>query len=158
VQWSALACRGHRWIFNLITCYAGSAGRIRPIWDLEHSDQLTKNDFMRKAAKISLLVLGFVSLPLAKAVPTSLLQTLGLKEGQSYVSARAQLIGKRWKVDLTYAATRDAGKTPPYGFKEVICGNGWQAVCSARFLRNGQKIMLTLRPNKSLLVEGVWDD
>jgi len=24
------ACRGHRWIFNLATCYAGLTGRIRP--------------------------------------------------------------------------------------------------------------------------------
>lgn len=113
---------------------------------------------MRTAAKISLLVLGFLSLPLAQAVPTSLLKTLGLKEGQSYSSAKTQLIGKGWKVDSTYAAARDAGETPPYGFKEVICGNGWQAVCSARFLRNGHEIMLTLRPKKSLLVEGAWDD
>lgn len=113
---------------------------------------------MRTAAKISLFVLGLLFLPLAQAVSTSLLKTLGLNEGQSYASAKTHLIGTGWKVDSTYAAAREGGETPPYGFKEVICGNGWQAVCSARFLRKGQEIMLTLRPKKTLLVEGAWDD
>jgi hypothetical protein len=81
-----------------------------------------------------------------------------LKEGQSYTSAKTLLIDKGWEVDSTYASERDAGEMPPYGFTEVICGHGRQAVCSARFPRNGREIMLTLRPKKTLLVEGAWED
>lgn len=113
---------------------------------------------MCKAAKISAIAVYFFSTCLVQAAPISLLKTLGLKEGQSYASAKTQLIHKGWKVDGAYAPTREEDETPPYGFKEVICGNGWQAVCSARFLRNDQAVMLTLQPRRVLLVDGAWDD
>lgn len=116
------------------------------------------NHSMRTTAKISALILGILTLPLVQATPSSLLKTLGLQAGQSYGLAKTQLIAKGWKVDSTYAPAREAGEIAPYGFKEVVCGNGWHAVCSARFLRNDQEIMLTLRPKKILVVEGAWDD
>ena len=75
---------------------------------------------------------------------------------------KTQLVQKGWKVDATYASTREADEAPPYGFKELICGNGRQAgrqaVCSARFLRVDKALMLTLRPKNSLLVDGAWYD
>ena len=113
---------------------------------------------MRTTAKISLSILGVFILQSVHAGPSSLLKTLGLHAGQSYGLAKTQLIAKGWKVDTTYAQVREAGEPPPYGFDEVVCGNGWQAVCSARFLRKDQEIMLTLRPKKILLVEGAWDE
>ena len=111
---------------------------------------------MRTATKISALALSFFFISFAQAAPTSLLKNLGLKEGQSYALARTQLIRKGWHVDANYALARD--EMPPYRLKEVICGNGSNAVCSARFLRKDQEITLTLRPKKILLLEGAWGD
>lgn len=113
---------------------------------------------MHKTAKISTITLCFFSACLVQAAPIAFLKTLGLREGQSYASAKTQLIQKGWKVDAAYASTHEAGEAPPYGFKEVICGHGWQAVCSARFLRSDKAVMLTLHPRKVLLVSGASDD
>lgn len=113
---------------------------------------------MRTATKLSALALGILAFPLAEASPESLLKKLGLKPGLPYVSAKAQLIGRGWKVDSEYVTLSSDNKPSPYGFTEVVCGNGWDAICSARFLRDDQKVMLTLRPKKALVVDGAWND
>jgi len=86
---------------------------------------------------------------------SGLLKKLGLEKGQSYSTARATLVKRGWQIDYAHA---ENNQTSPYGFKEVVCGNGWQAVCSARFMRASQEIMLTLQPKKQLLVEGASND
>jgi len=91
------------------------------------------------------------------AIDEPLLKNRGLKAGQSYDSAKAQLLKKGWKVDVDYAATSFKFK-PPYGFKEVVCGNGRDAMCSDRFILKEQEIMLTLRPEESLVVDGAWGE
>jgi hypothetical protein len=113
---------------------------------------------MRIAANISLSILGIFILQSVHAGPSSLLKTLGLHAGQSYSLAKTQLIAKGWKVDTSYSQAHEAAEPHSYGFNEVVCGRGWQAVCSARFLRKDQKIMLTLRPKKVLLVDAAWDE
>ena len=40
---SVPACRGHRWIFNLATCYAGLNGRVRPEADIEIGEHTATN-------------------------------------------------------------------------------------------------------------------
>jgi hypothetical protein len=113
---------------------------------------------MHKAAKILAVAVGFFSACLVEATPIALLKTMGLRAGQTYDSAKLQLTEHGWKVDATYASTHEAAEAPPFGFKEVICGNGWQAVCSARFLRDGKAVVLTLHPRKVLLVDAAWED
>lgn len=112
---------------------------------------------MHKLRK-STIALCLFSASFVQAAPSALLKTLGLRQGQSYASAKTQLIQKGWKVNATNPSTRQADEAPPYGFKEVICGNGWQAVCSAQFFRNNNAVMLTLHPGKILFVDGASDD
>jgi hypothetical protein len=76
-----------------------------------------------------------------------------LRQGQDYSVVKAMLLKRGWDVDTQYG-----DGTNPYGFKEVVCGSGWDAVCSARFLLGSRRILLTLKPKKTLLVDGVWDD
>ena len=90
---------------------------------------------------------------LAAETPASLLGEFHLKQGQDYSAAKAILLKHGWTVDMQYG-----NGTNPYGFSEVICGNGWDAVCSARFLLASRKVLITLKPKKTLVVEGIWDD
>lgn len=87
-----------------------------------------------------------------------LLQDLQLKKGQEYSDAKATLIRTGWKIDVDYVGELSPNQKKPYGFEEVVCGNGGMAVCSARFLRGDREVMLTLQPKEKLLVDGAWND
>lgn len=89
----------------------------------------------------------------AAQTPPSLLGELQVKQGQRYSVVKAMLLKRGWVTDGSYG---DGSK--PYGFSEVVCGNGYDAVCSARFLLGKREILVTLKPDKTLLVDGLWDD
>jgi hypothetical protein len=91
------------------------------------------------------------------AANVNLLHELSLKKGQKYATAKKHLINNGWKIDLEYASSNAKPHTP-YGFKEVVCGTGLQAVCSVRFLRGDREIMVILQPKEYLIVESAWDD
>ena len=107
---------------------------------------------------MALTLSGALLLAEAQASDRNLIKELGLKEGESYASAKAKLIKRGWKIDMAYVDEMNLLKSPPYGFREVICGNGWDASCSARYLREERSIMLTLRPKKTLVIDEAWDD
>lgn len=89
----------------------------------------------------------------------NILKELGLKKGHTYFASRKQLINQGWRIDMAYAEeVNETAPHSPYGFKEVVCGNGKDAVCSARFLRNGREIMLLLKPKEHLITDSAWDD
>jgi hypothetical protein len=113
---------------------------------------------MHKVVTILAIVVSTLAIPLGVAAQESMLKSLSLKSGQSYASAKAQLLRKGWKVDVNHSNGLDKDQPPPYGFKEVVCGSGWDATCSARFLKAHQEVMLTLRPKKTLVLDGAWDD
>jgi len=85
--------------------------------------------------------------------PQSLITEFHLKQGQDYFVVKAILLKQGWTADTPYG-----DGTNPYGFGEVVCGSGRDAACSARFLRGARKVLVTLKPKKTLLVDGVWDD
>lgn len=81
---------------------------------------------------------------------------LGLSRGQQYSVARTILLRHGWLVDVAFS---DSSSSAQYGFKEVVCGNGFDAVCSARFIRKKQQIMVMLSPTQDgLLVQDVVND
>jgi hypothetical protein len=104
------------------------------------------------------LLMAIVSTWSFAADNNGLLKELRIKKGQEYSLAKANLIKQGWHIAPTSEDLGNADQAPPYGFKEVICGNGYDAVCSAHFVRKNQEIMLTLRPKKHLLVDGAWND
>ena len=112
----------------------------------------------RSGLLMVLAVICFSSPLSAHASEHSLLKELGLKSGELYASAKTKLLKAGWKVDMAHVDEMNLLKSPPYGFREVVCGNGWDASCSARFLREGQEIMLSLRPKKTLVIDEAWDD
>lgn len=117
----------------------------------------TKLELMSHFYRFGLLVFAILAIS-ANVVASSsgtIASRLGLKEGQRYSDAKAHLLKSGWEVDQNYSTPNPKS---PYGFKEVICGEGLMAVCSARFLKSNQEIMLTLNSKNELLLDGVWDD
>jgi hypothetical protein len=104
------------------------------------------------------VALAIVSAASPAADQRDLMKELGLRQGQRYASAKAALLKRGWTVDRAHAKAREPGQGPPYGFNEVVCGQGWDAICSARFVRRGREMMLMMKPKTDLLVDGASDD
>ena len=81
-----------------------------------------------------------VVVPASAATP--LLTQLGLKSGMEYSSAKERMLHRGWSVD----APEPANHRPYASAPEVTCGQGWDAVCTARFINRGKAVMLTLKP------------
>ena len=109
---------------------------------------------MRISVALALFVAAFPINP-AVSKDSDLSKTLGLKPGQKYTEAKGHLVKTGWVADRSYGEKAD---NTSYGFKEVVCGEGRMAVCSARFTQRERQILLTLQPKKELVVEGAWDD
>lgn len=100
---------------------------------------------------VALASMGGVAV--ASPSPQSLLTEFHLKQGQEYSVVKVMLHKQGWANDTSYG-----DGTNPYGFNEVVCGAGWDAICSARFVRGTRTILATLKPKKTLLLDGVWND
>ncbi len=72
-----------------------------------------------------------------------------------YAQARDRLLKQGWTLDQT-----GVPKEPDYKlFPEVVCGRGFDAVCSARYQKNGIRIMLYVTDlSGRLTVKEVYDD
>ena len=101
---------------------------------------------------VSVFFLTLISQAAAQT-PLSLLGELQVKQGQRYSVIKAMLLKRGWDVDGSYG-----NGSNPYGFSEVVCGNGYDAVCSARFLLGTREVLITLKPGNTWLVDGLWDD
>lgn len=91
--------------------------------------------------------------------PGALAQRVGVQLQSGYASARSKLLGTAWKAD---ASRREVSvqKQLPYGlYPEVVCGEGYDAACSGRFLKSGHAILLTFdQRTKTLPVISVDED
>lgn len=89
------------------------------------------------------------------ALAASQLDALGLKPGTAYPRARSELQKQGWRIDAQEPEEASDFRDAP----EVVCGHGRDAVCTARFLKAGRAIMLTLKPvDGRLLLEGAEAD
>lgn len=85
--------------------------------------------------------------------PSSALGEFRMKKGMEYSSVKSILEKRGWRAVKEYG-----NGSNPYGFDEVVCGNGYQAVCSTRFSLGSRNILVTLLPKKTLLLDGLWDE
>jgi len=85
--------------------------------------------------------------------PSSLLGEFNLKQGQLYSAVKTVLLEHGWAPDTQYG-----NGAAPFGLNEVVCGDGWDAVCSARFFLGSRKILVILKPKRALMVDDIYDD
>lgn len=129
-----------------------------PSSDVPPNLELEPMDAFNTYRFIALAIFTLISFASFAAGNRSLLKELHLKKGQQYSDAKARLLSAGWMADSSNVEESGPSPKTPYGFGEVACGNGWTAVCSARFLRGGREIVLTLQPRNKLLVDDAWDD
>lgn len=83
--------------------------------------------------------------------PGTLAQRVGVRLQSGYATARAKLLGTSWKADSGW---RESGVHKQLAYRqypEVVCGDGYDAVCTARFEKAGQAILLTIDQGSSAL-------
>lgn len=71
----------------------------------------------------------------------------GLMLGKPYSANRDILLRASWRPDTEGMDSRPLFKA----FPEISCGTGYDAICQAVFLKDGQSLVLTVDQNKKYL-------
>jgi hypothetical protein len=82
-------------------------------------------------------------------------QGLGLQLPTTYERARSVLAGRSWQPDAALGPSAAAFG----GYPEIACGSGVDAVCSARFSKQGRTIVLVVNQHAAdLPVTDAFED
>ena len=87
----------------------------------------------------------------APAAPGTLAQRVGVQLRSGYASARAKLLAASWKADSGWGDSGVHEQLAYRQYPEVVCGDGYDAVCTGRFEKSGQAILLTIDQRTSTL-------
>ena len=85
------------------------------------------------------------------AVQSQSAEDWGIDAGMSYAKARSTLLSASWQVDDRRGANGQHSAVAYKQFPEIVCGNGRDAICSGRFIRSGEALLLIVDPRKPLL-------
>jgi hypothetical protein len=87
--------------------------------------------------------------------PTStdiqLAKTFGLKLKHAYSINRKILMEAAWQPDLKWGLSGIHHKLAYQDFPEILCGDGYDAVCTGRFVKGSKEILLTIDHNHKTL-------
>lgn len=75
--------------------------------------------------------------------PGALARRVGIQLPSGYASARSKLLGAAWKADASRKEFSVQTQLPDGPYPEVVCGAGYDAACSGRFVKSGHAILLT---------------
>jgi hypothetical protein len=89
--------------------------------------------------------------PAERAATARLAQSVGVQLDSSYASARAKLLATSWKADSARGEPDASGPRAYQQYPEVVCGQGYDAVCTGRFKKAEQAILLTVDQRTSKL-------
>ena len=81
------------------------------------------------------------------------LRKYGIKLKMPYAEARARMLRNGWTPDFSEAELRYKGNYRPYKrFPEILCGEGFDAICSAPFTKDEGYHSIEVREIKGMLV------
>ena len=109
--------------------------------------QALMNRFKTSTALVICLATGLFT----TAVKSQSAEGWGVDKGMSYAKARSILLAASWQVDGSRDATGQRSAAVYKQFPEIVCGNGRDAICSGRFIRNGEALLLIVDQRKPLL-------
>jgi hypothetical protein len=93
------------------------------------------------------------------AAPATLERSVGVQLRSGYASARAKLLRTSWKAVAGWGESGAARQRAYPQYPEVLCGEGYDAVCTGRFEKAGQAILLTIDPRtRTLRVTSIDED
>jgi hypothetical protein len=76
---------------------------------------------------------------------------VGVQLQSGYASARTKLLAILWKADSGWGESGVHKQLAYRQYPEVVCGDGYDAVCTGRFEKSGQAILLTIDQRTSTL-------
>ena len=109
--------------------------------------QAIMNRFRTSTALVICLATSLFS----TAVKSQSAEGWGVDPGMSYAKARSTLLAASWRIDGSRDATGQRSAVVYKQFPEIVCGNGREAICSGRFIRNGEDLLLIVDQRKPLL-------
>jgi hypothetical protein len=93
------------------------------------------------------------------ATSASLTKSVGVQLQSSYATARSKLLRSAWTADSTWGESGVHKQLAFQQYPEVLCGEGYHAICTGRFEKNGRAILLTIDPKtKKLQVTSIDQD
>lgn len=109
-----------------------------------------------KRVAAAVLALGFISSATtiageSAAASASLTKAVGVQLQSSYATARSKLLRSAWTADSAWGESGVHKRLAFQQYPEVLCGEGFHAVCTGRFERNGRAILLTINPKTTKL-------
>ena len=85
------------------------------------------------------------------AASPPLLKATGIQLQSSYAAARSRLLRSAWTADATWGVSGVHEQLAFPTYPEVRCGQGYHAVCTGRFEKNGTAILVTMDPRSGKL-------
>jgi hypothetical protein len=93
------------------------------------------------------------------AAADPLVQRLGIQLPSDYPSARARLLRGAWKPDAAWGRSGASGRLAHAAYPEILCGEGYDAVCTGRFEKGDEAVLLVLdRGTRTLRVTAIERD
>jgi hypothetical protein len=83
--------------------------------------------------------------------PGTLARHVGVQLQSGYASARSKLLAASWKAESGWGKSGVHKQLAYRQYPEVLCGEGYDAICTGRFEKSGQAILLTIDPRTSTL-------
>jgi hypothetical protein len=75
----------------------------------------------------------------------------GVQLRSAYATARGKLIGSGWRTDAAWGTSGVHAMRAYPKYPEVLCGEGYDAVCTGRFEKDGIAILVSIDPKSSAL-------
>ena len=75
-----------------------------------------------------------------------LAKQIGIRLSKPYSSTRLRLIKLSWHPDATWGLADDRKLLSYPEYPELLCGHGIAAICTARFYKNDNAVILTINP------------
>jgi hypothetical protein len=89
----------------------------------------------------------------------TLARRVGVQLESGYATARAKLLATSWKADTDWGVSGVNKQLAYRQYPEVLCGEGYDAACTGRFVKSGQAILLSIdQKSKALRVFSVDED
>lgn len=99
----------------------------------------------------SILTACIAGLVAASATASEPAKWTGFKLGSSYAKARASLLAKGWRADEEWGISGVHRKRSFNQYPEILCGEGYDAICTGRFHNASGALLVTIDQNSKAL-------
>lgn len=97
---------------------------------------------------LAVCIAGSMASPSAASEPA---EQPGVKVGSSYAKTRANLLASGWRTDEEWGISGPHRSRSFNQYPEILCGEGYDAICTGRFLNASGALLVTIDQKKKAL-------